>query len=157
MNLVFLDFDGVLTPFKRNDEYERVCHDIVGELGCLKFEPTAVCELNLICDTGKASIVISSSWRYYIPKLETMRAMLRAQGVSGSVIGMCDSWGNMHQSRGEEIESFMEPLDVDGFVILDDTDFGWDRIRDHWVETDPYKCITRENAESALAILHHLP
>lgn len=82
-----------------------------------------------------------------------MRAMLKAQGVSGDMIGMCDSWGNTHQSRGEEIESFMEPLEVESFVILDDTDFGWDRIRDHWVQTHPHKGITREDAEKALAIL----
>jgi hypothetical protein len=153
MKLIFLDFDGVVTPFKKNDEYERVCHDIVGELGCLKFDPNAVAELNRISDTSQASIVISSSWRYYIPKLETMRAMLRAQGVTGPVIGMCDSWGNTHQTRGEEIESFMETLDVEGFVILDDTDFGWNQIRDHWVQTHPHVGITREDAEKALSIL----
>lgn len=155
MRLLFLDIDGVLLPYNDKD-YGRVCADLLPSTGgCPGFDPCCVAELNLICDTGRASIVVSSSWRWHIPDLELMRTVLREQGVNAPIIGMTpfatDAWER--SERGDEIRAFMKPLEVERFVILDDADMGFTGLREHWVKTHGARGIVRRDVKKALDIL----
>lgn len=158
MRIVFLDFDGVVAPFRPHGVCEPniVCRDII-ETGVVEFDAGCVAELNLICDTGKASIVVSSSWRYYLKSLDICRRVLRDQGCRAPVIGMTPMFppdeDGFDYSRGAEIRRFLEPLDVQSFVILDDCDMGFAGLESRWVKTKPYVGLTRASAVAALGIL----
>ena len=153
MKLIFLDFDGVLAPFRESGSYEYVCQDIVGDKGCLKFEDDCVKALNTLTDKTKSNIVISSSWRYYIPDLPIMKSMCEAQGVTGKVVGMTDSWGNMYNGRKEEVLGYIDQLEVDSFIIIDDTNFSWGEISGHWIHTDPNTGLTHKDTLRGIEIL----
>ena len=155
MRFVFLDIDGVLAPFTKLSDFKYTCHDILPPNGCLMLDPVCVAELNHICMAAKASIVVSSSWRHYIRDLELMRTMLRRQGVNAPVSGMTpealDSWPD--HSRGAEVKAFLEPLEVESFVILDDADMGWIGFEDRWVKTDCRIGLQYWDAKEAIEIL----
>jgi hypothetical protein len=156
MRFVFLDIDGVLLPYLQVDQHGRACQSLLPKTdGCPAFNPNCVAELNMICDTGRASIVVSSSWRWYFQDIELMRAMLREQGVSALITGMTpfatDGWPS--SERGDEIAAFMEPLEVEAFVIIDDADMGFTGLKHHWVRTKGCEGITRRDAVKALKIL----
>lgn len=152
MRFVFLDIDGVLAPFTRVSDFKYTCHDILPPNGCLMFDPACVAELNHICTATKSSIIVSSSWRHYIKDLEVMRAMLRSQGVNAPISGMTpealDSWPD--HSRGAEVKAFLEPLEVESFVILDDADMGWSGLEDRWIQTDCRIGLQSWNAKDAI-------
>lgn len=154
MRFLFLDIDGVLLPYCRDESYGRVCKHIWPE-GVDGFKPDCVSELNMICDTGKASIIVSSSWRWYIKDIELMRTMLREQGVTAPITGMTpfatDEWDS--HDRGDEIQAFMEPLEVEAFVIVDDADMGFRGLERYWVKTNGTSGIRRRDSVKALRIL----
>ncbi len=158
MRFVFLDIDGVLAPFYHTTQYRYVCHELLPPRGCLMFDPSCVAELNHLCMATKASIVVSSSWRHYIPELETMRKMLREQGVNAPISGMTPeadvSWPD--PSRGAEVKAFLKPLDVDSYVILDDCDMGWGGLEDKWVKTDCRKGLQSRDVKRAIEIIGDL-
>ena len=84
-----------------------------------------------------------------------MRSMLREQGVSAPITGMTpfatDDWPS--SERGDEIAAFMEPLDVESFVIIDDADMGFSGLESHWVQPHGGKGLMRCDAVKALHIL----
>lgn len=155
MRFVFLDIDGVLAPFRQTFQYKYILQDLIPPNGCLMFDSGCVAELNELCLAARASIVVSSSWRHYIPNLETMRTMLREQGVASPVSGMTpeatDNWEDC--SRGAEVKHFLEGLDVEAFAILDDADMGWRGLEDKWVKTNSSAGLTREDARKAMQIM----
>lgn len=151
MRFVFLDIDGVLLPYFQIGKHGTTSHH-----GCPSFDPNCVAELNTICHSGNASIIVSSSWRWYYKDIEVMRSMLKDQGVSGPISGMTpfatEDW--LRNDRGGEIIEFMKPLDVESFVIIDDCDMGFEGLDPYWVRTDPYKGIQRHDTLKALDILN---
>ncbi len=157
MRFLFLDIDGVLLPYMEMKKHGRACQALLPDTdGCPAFNPNCVAELNLICDTGRASIIVSSSWRWYFKDIELMRAMLREQSLSAPISGMTpfatDDWPRTE--RGDEIAAFMEPLEVEAFVIIDDCDMGFTGLEKHWVRTHGNQGITRSDAIKALEILN---
>lgn len=70
--ILFLDFDGVLNP------------------GWPPHDSRMVAALNRITATARARIVVHSSWRYTL-SLDELRAELATMGVTGEVIGVCDT------------------------------------------------------------------
>lgn len=158
--IVFLDIDGVLAPIRNYSGYMFVCHDLLPPNGCLKFDTYCVDQLNQLCTLTGAKIVISSSWRHYIPDIEKMRAMFIRQGVTAEVIGMTpeaqDSWPDC--SRGAEIKAFMDAFDgeIENFVIVDDSDMGFIGLEDRWVRTDCTKGLHSEDCIKAQRILTYV-
>lgn len=153
MNIVFLDIDGVIAPYIRLDEYRTTCHDIV-DGGVLMFDPFCVERLNTLCDETNASIVVSSSWRFYLKSLNQMQEMLSAQGITADVVGMTETeTGSME--RGDEVLAYVESLDdtIDGWVILDDARYDWVGCQDHLVMTDPKTGISDDDVASAIGIM----
>ena len=77
MNIIFLDFDGVLIPFDSNDG-----QDYFG----LKFNQSCVNCLSEIISTTKSKIVITSSWANHFSIL-LLKIMWKYRNMPGSVIG----------------------------------------------------------------------
>lgn len=109
MNVIFLDFDGViLTKASRFRHPDRGC----------------VALLDTLCRDTEASVVISSTWRGI--GLGRCRAMLREAGFTAPVIGITPTiWETWKQGRrGDEIGLWLlnQGSKVDRFCILDDDD-----------------------------------
>jgi hypothetical protein len=147
MKILFLDIDGVLAPF--SNSYKFVCQNILPD-GCLMFEPSCVAELNYICEATKASIVITSSWRFHIKDLELMRAIFREQGVNAPIIGMTPQ---LTTTRGDEIKSFLELTDGSPYVIVDDADMGFVGLEDRWVQPDCKIGLTAKDSRKIIQLL----
>lgn len=156
MRLVFLDFDGVVAPLEYGEPRRPVLSDLV-DGGIVEFDCGCVAELNLICDTGRAFIVVSSSWRYAMKDLLTCRAVLHQQGIRAPVIGMTETfpeYGGKEMSRWYEIKRYLMGIDdLESFVILDDCDMGFSEVKLRWVKTSLTTGLTRRDAVAALAIL----
>ena len=156
MRLIFLDIDGVLVPYPLAHDAERVCQDILPDTdGCPAFAPQCVSELNWICESSGATIVISSTWRQHIPSLGTMRSVLGSQGVTATIVGMTPIAGGDwdRHDRGDEVAHYLAPLDVESFVVLDDFDMGWDGLEQFWVRPRGTVGLQRSDAEKAVEIL----
>jgi len=57
-------------------------------------------------------------------------------------------------SRGAEVRAFMEPLEVERYVILDDADMGWSKLDHAWVQPDCRLGLQAGDVRQALAILN---
>jgi len=138
MNVVFLDFDGVITT--NNTKYRS-------------FDPICIERLRTILDKTNSKIVISSSWRKFDPIVK-LRKMIRMAGIDTEVIGITPS----HNSgRGEEIKMFLKlHPEITKFVVLDDNTFDMGPVMDRVVETDSYLGITERNVEQALELMNDL-
>ena len=119
MKLVFLDVDGVLnsTAYLLGPPRKPTLH----EEGISR---SMVEHLNLLLRATGAKVVISSTWRCYVP-LPKLVEMLERRGFQGEVIGQTPDMPGM--DRGVEIEAWLEAYDenpegedIEAFVIIDD-------------------------------------
>ena len=135
MKVIFLDIDGVLNSARFR-----------GELGMSYFsriiDRRKMPLLKRIADETGALIVLSSSWRKFWNQGENQR------DSAGQLIS--DSFREYglrihsktpvleNAGRDGEIRLWLEQHPyVDGYVILDDRDFGWsDALRAHFIRTD---------------------
>ena len=155
MKIVFLDIDGVLLPFEQTHN-ERVCCELLPDTnGCPGFDLNCVAELNRICSQSRACVVVSSSWRQHIPCLETMRLVLRHQGILAHVAGLTPiaegEWDR--HDRGDEISHFLNDFSADSIVIIDDLDMGFEGFEDVWVRPRSQIGLQHCDAEKAISIL----
>lgn len=135
MKIIFLDIDGVLNSLN----YRR-------RMGMQYFSEIIDCRkmplLKKIVDATDAKIVLSTTWRKYWNEGETQpdpagENINRIFGEYGiSVYSKTPVLEN--SGRAAEIKAWLRrnPY-VDGFVILDDKDFGWPgELCTHFVKTD---------------------
>lgn len=112
---LFLDIDGVLVTrhfWKVALKKKISSRDSFGNL----FDPFAVKNLNKIIEEFDPDIVISSIWR--LMGLEKFLLMWNERKMRGRVIGTTNN--KRGQSRGSEIQSYIEENNVDKYVIIDD-------------------------------------
>jgi hypothetical protein len=120
MNVIFLDFDGVVNiPMWNRDENGKMkCRYNLPDDGSVN-DFQAVQWVSEFCEKYKYSIVISSTWRS--DGLEMCEGYLRARGLRKyvNVIGCTpDLWD---KRRGDEITSWLnEHPNVTGYLIFDD-------------------------------------
>ena len=135
MKIIFLDVDGVLN----SAEYRS-------QLGMQYFSEIIDRQkmplLKRIVEETDAQIVLSSTWRKFWNPRE------KQQDSAGQYFAdLFREYGLWIHSktpvieragRNEEIQAWLERYPyVDGYVILDDKDFGWsDALRAHFVQTD---------------------
>lgn len=135
MNVLFLDFDGVLlnqaTRFRTMD-------------------PACVAYLDALCRAADdLPVVISSTWRHI--GLGRCRAMLREAGFTGRVIGATPVlWGC---SRGEEIDRWLDahPEYTRPVILDDDADMGG--LTPALVRTETLIGLTEREARRVLDLL----
>lgn len=107
MKYIFLDWDGVLIPYKKKGLWGH---------GKLSFE--AVQAVNLLVDYYDAKIICSSAWRTKMKKRRYIRAILRAFGVRGEIHGFTPDLGN----RGKEIRCYCKKnnIKMNKIIVIDD-------------------------------------
>ncbi len=141
-NIVFLDFDGVITTLKSRWKIDREKCKLVKK----------------ICDETRAKIVISSSWRKYSFE-ETMKQFNREEFILYDYIiditkRLTLNGTNLTVPRGVEIMDWIENHTVDNYVILDDDSDMLLWQKDNFVQTDTYKGINEQDVQKAISILN---
>ncbi len=141
--VIFLDIDGVLNTrgFLEGREESEWSEQI---------DPRAVARLDALARRSGAKVVISSSWRCYLP-VARIEEILRAQGFTGEILGATP---RRPPSRGTEIQAWIdaEAEEVVGLVILDDVP-EMEHLTPHFVQTTFEEGLLDGHVEEALVIL----
>jgi hypothetical protein len=172
MNVIFLDFDGVIVTHRqlRKPQPDSAAHAL-DALIAAKADPNCVAALNRLCDETGAKIVVTSSWRRlagFVDPLEYVREVLRLWGVRAEVIDVTPMLerelmvttddGNraplaLPERRGHEIQAWLDGNPgVARFVILDDED-DMDHLRPRLVRTDIEDGLQMRHVEKAVCLL----
>lgn len=150
MNVVFLDYDGVVnTPqWKYNDEYKRwVCNYSYPSLGTVN-DFQAVQWVSEFCEKFDYKIVVSSTWRYHDNYIECLKKGGLREGVE--VIGRTPRLVDSEHNRGDEISLWLESHDgeVENYLIFDD-DQDMGPHMNHLIKCDPALGFTMNEFEAA--------
>ena len=149
--IIFLDFDGVL-----NTEYYQALLQFQGkpqqDEHWAFFDPAAIRQLKRIIDATGADIVIESSWKYL--GLEEMQALWRVRNLPGRVIDITPSLGR-NACKGEEIATWLAKNVAFNtrYVIIDDEYVVLASQIPHFIWTNPYEGLTKDQADRAISIL----
>jgi len=159
MKIVFLDFDGVLNSWAffemtKGARAEEGITDL--ERWVRKVDPAAVAELDRICTTAGADVVVSSTWRQ-LHALADLRQILERRGFTGRIIGKTPRLpphGVRSCPRGLEIQEWLDATrrPVESFVILDD-DNDMEHLIDRLVLTSFRTGLTAGDADKAINVL----
>lgn len=122
MKVLFLDIDGVLNSFDNMYALGAVSYhngpndrDKYGHT----FDERCVRWLRVLIKETNAKIVISSAWR--IAGLEVMKKMWEDRNLPGEVIDITpESYDINDDSRGREIQMWLDKNEVESYCILDD-------------------------------------
>ena len=147
MNIIFLDFDGVLTTPESN----------------YTFVPSLLERLGRILDETKAKIVITSSWRS--SSVTDMISTLKNKSnpvnqvtmfpYTERVIGVtprCGAW-----YRGQELDRWMkmnENMNY-SYIILDDEDNFTPEQRKHLIQTNHSTGLSEEDTYKAISFFNN--
>lgn len=128
MNIVFLDFDGVLNTPRT---WTRPTHRAI--------ERPLVRRVSDLCDATDARIVISSAWRLH-QSVATLQTILGRHGLNPTRVIDRTPW-LPHQPRQDEILQWLRQTRhaVARFVALDDDTAGdrqWEKIAAQFVQID---------------------
>lgn len=136
MNVVFLDYDGVVNTPMWTPDGKRCCYNFPNDGSVNNFQ--AVQWLSEFCEKHGYDIVVSSSWR----TADNYQECLKNGGLRDSIriLGRTPL-PSSGRSRGAEITQWLdEHPDVENYVILDDEmfkDFKELHLLHHVVLCDP--------------------
>ncbi len=165
MNLIFLDFDGVMNsdkyfagPIFKNETKDMDWDEIMLIAHHTHLDRDAIQLVNQLVVRSGASVVVSSTWRQHY-SIDELNKMLADRGATFNIIAATPvhrsylGWGLQHTIRGHEIQDYLDGvLEPVQFVILDDID-NMDHLSNHLVLTDESIGLTSEDVEKALQIL----
>ena len=147
MNILFLDFDGVLNSsigFERDKPRTA-----------FYFAPECVENLKTVLDAlPELKIVVSSAWRE-CASMSKLRRIFRKYGLPGGRIVGITPTALSDYMRGHEIQSWLDsqpPGRVERFIILDD-DSDMADLMPYLVQTKDETGFTRKNAEEVICRL----
>jgi len=135
MNVIFLDFDGVLNT---KDSVKDGVHLI----------PPKVQLLRIICEKTNAKIVISSSWRITY-SLNEIKIILERGGLKKIDVRDVTVFSET-EFRGDEVEEWVKKNNPDKYIILDDQDNFHNYQKKFFVKINPEKGLVKENAIEAI-------
>ena len=135
MNLIFLDFDGVLNTTASMAEGIHVC-------------PEKVILIRNLCLELDCEVVISSSWRVIHPLIEIKELLYRTGFACRSriidktpMIPSCNEY-----NRGYEIEKWLCSKQIDyNYVIIDDIDEFLPYQKSRFIKTNEHTGITSDD------------
>ena len=140
MNIIFLDFDGVLNSARSFAAFGT----------SQTFDPVAVKLVERACKEADAQIVVSSSWRIGT-RLSTLKANMHRAGAEALVEHTLAKTPVTVEDRGHEIERWRAANDVRNYVIVDGTACAlpWQPF----VQTDPNMGFSLYDFNSVMIIL----
>lgn len=164
MPLLFLDLDGCLN-----------CHEWDAEIQCGQIHKDKVDRLNCILKSTKASIILSSAWRYIILRGEMtlmgMEWLFRSHGILANRLIGCirkdneppnwdgtpESWTRPNE-RGQQISDWLKEHPqvsmYNNYAIIDDLDLGISELHGkRFVQTNGKVGITNEDMYKVISIL----
>ena len=129
---LFLDVDGVLN---HNDWwYSKEAQENPKPFPQSSFDPRCVNRVNEILDKTGAELVISSSWRTDMNLPEIFRSVGLPDKFDITPSDAFSEW-KIYESRGEEIDEFLNQHTYDDYVILDDENDFMDFQQPHLFQT----------------------
>lgn len=139
MNVIFLDFDGVISTFENRWEISTDKLLLLKEL----------------CEETNSKIVVTSSWRLISDTLDKLKERMRKSNPHSTLIFdyLHSTTDNEGTWRGDEVERWLEKNEVENYVILDDEVDYRDNQLVHLVQTDTYEGITEREVKLARTIL----
>lgn len=123
MNVLFIDFDGVLLPQVYKQSLKKL-YNKYGEKGVTSkdkygyyFAPWAIEALNYIISMRPdMKIVISSDWRK-IQSKESLQEMWKYRKYPGEIIGVTPI---LLDIRGEEVKQWLAQWPAQKYAVIDD-------------------------------------
>lgn len=148
MNIVFLDYDGVVNTLMFDGKKGKPYFNFPKDNKVNNFQ--AVCWLNKLCLENNAKIVVTSTWR----REENYKECLYNGGLNRNIeiLGKTDDLGTL---RGYEIQKWLDDnknLEIKNFVILDDEN-NMANLEEKLVQTDTYIGITYHTYNTATLVL----
>jgi len=139
--IVFLDIDGVLSPF-----------------GDRAFAPRCMKELQRIVKSTGADVVLSSTWRTSPFTLKAVNEQLSAIALPHCVdcTPQLDGYGAGDTRVMEILEWLQHATNVSSWVAIDDMNLAWKHqqtMKNHFVHTRSHEGLTREKADEAIQML----
>jgi len=155
MKVIFLDIDGVLNSFDNMHAMHAISYhngpDFRDKHGQF-FDERCVRWLRLIIKETDAKIVISSTWR--MSGLKVMKEMWEERNLPGEVIDITpDAINAMDDSRGREIQMWLDKNAVDSFCIIDDDSDMLPEQMKCFVKLNSFIGLHRESANEVVSIL----
>lgn len=139
--LIFLDVDGVLNSMSFYNKVASITEN--------PLDPDAIRRLRRLIDLAKepsntVRVILTSSWRVgwnRNPKLMDVGGKIVDNGLRMYGIRIYDKtvFSEKGDRPGEVLDYLRKyPYRVDGFVILDDANFFWEKyhLSDWWLKTD---------------------
>lgn len=152
MNIVFLDFDGVMDTASYDQFLVLNGLPECDGNGRPVFDPRCVENLKQIVTETNACIVVTSDWKYF-DSYEDLLEMWRQRDLPGF---MADTTPNVSKHRGDEIAHWLNECKIEcNYVIIDDLDkdnFNTDQL-DKLVIVDSFYGLTENATQQAIAIL----
>ena len=153
MKVLFLDFDGVMDTAYYDFVLAREGKPNRDDYGPI-FDPKCVDHLRRIIDQTGASIVVSSTWKWFMTYTDILE-MWQVRNLPGRVIGVTPTYKD--KDRGYEIDTWLDECDEEcQYVIIDDLDGSnfSDRQIPHLLVVNPYNGLDDLIAERAVALLN---
>lgn len=152
MNIVFLDFDGVMDTASYDLFLVRKGLPECDGNGRPVFDPRCVENLKQIVTETNACIVVTSDWKYF-DSYEDLLEMWRQREMPGFMI---DTTPNVSKHRGDEIAQWLNECKIEcNYVIIDDLDkdnFNTNQL-DKLVVVNPFYGLDENATHQAIAIL----
>ncbi len=153
MNIIFLDFDGVLDTASYDMYLVRHGLPECDENGRPVFDPKCIDNLKQIIDTTNADIVVTSDWKY-IDSYENLLEMWLYRDMPGF---MTDLTPNISKHRGDEIARWLIECKINcNYVIIDDLgpeNFNEEQL-DRLVTINPNYGLDKDAAIKAISIIN---
>jgi hypothetical protein len=156
MNVIFLDYDGVVNTPMWNEDGTRCRYNFPKDNKVNNFQ--AVQWVSEFCQKYGYSIVVSSTWRMDSNYKECLvngglRAGIEILGRTEICKDVKDSYTGIYVTRGVEIEQYLEQHpEVDEYLIFDDDDGLWEYQIEHLVLTDGTAGFTMNDFNKAVRL-----
>ncbi len=152
MNIIFLDFDGVMNTASYDLYLVRNNLPECDDKGRPEFDPACVENRRRLIDLTKSDVVVTSDWKY-IDKYEGLLQMWRERQMPGF---MTDTTPNVSKHRGDEIQQWLVECGKPcNYVIIDD--LGSENFKDNQLDklviVNYYYGLDKDATEKAIAIL----
>lgn len=146
MNIVFLDYDGVVNSLMYDKEKNAFNFNFPKDNKVNNYQAVKLVER--LCEEFNAKIVVTSTWRKY----SNYKECLYNGGLSKD-IEIIDKTEDLEDAwRIEEIKKWLESHpNVKNYVILDDDIIGTNDK--HWVRTETYDGFLWRDYEKAKLVL----